>query len=311
MSYNNFNGMKEDEINKAGTKANLEKLAGEIADMNYTDFTEGTDYASLAKRYSQQGQKAMDDTIGKVAARTGGMASSYATAAGNQAYNEHMGKLEDAARALYDSQRQEKIDNLGISKSLYDINYQEKRDGVADNRYVQGIQRENADIMQGRAQETIAMMLAAGMTMADIQKKDPDLVGNSGYEVGYWDSYEKQLNAPEVDTGSLTDYEKAVIQQYNNAVGEDGEGVVDPELQEAYDKIFGFTARRVASLKEQAMAATTQEAFEEIIVQIAELDKDAADEIYEEWLKKHPQPFVSWSGQATPAGSKHDEVIFG
>ena len=66
-------------------KKRLEDLASEIADMNYTDFTKGEDYASLTKRYSQQGKKAMDDTIGKVAARTGGLASSYATAAGNQA----------------------------------------------------------------------------------------------------------------------------------------------------------------------------------------------------------------------------------
>lgn len=119
------------EEDKIGTKANLEKLASEVADMDYGKFTEGEDYAALAKRYSQQGQRAMDDTIGKVSARTGGMASSYATAAGNQAYNEHMGKLEDAARALYDSQRQEKMDSLGVSKSLYDQNYQERMDNRA------------------------------------------------------------------------------------------------------------------------------------------------------------------------------------
>ena len=122
-----FNLKKRTE-NTPGTKANLEKLAGEIADMNYSDFTKGEDYASLAKRYSQNGQKAMDDTIGKVAARTGGLASSYATAAGNQAYSSYMEKLEDAARGLYDSQRQEKIDNFGIYKSLYDQEYQESRD---------------------------------------------------------------------------------------------------------------------------------------------------------------------------------------
>ena len=127
----------KEEEKKVGTKSNLEKLAGEIADMNYTDFTKGEDFASLTKRYSQQGQKAMDDTIGKVAARTGGLASSYATAAGNQAYNDWMGNLEDAARALYDSQRQEKIDNFGISKSLYDQAYQESRDRESDTRYLE------------------------------------------------------------------------------------------------------------------------------------------------------------------------------
>lgn len=121
----------------AKKKKRLEDLAGEIADMNYTDFTKGEDYASLTKRYSQQGKKAMDDTIGKVAARTGGLASSYATAAGNQAYSGYMEKLEDAARAMYDDQRQEKIDNFGIYKSLYDQEYQQERDIESDTRYLE------------------------------------------------------------------------------------------------------------------------------------------------------------------------------
>ena len=137
-----FNKIKEE--NTPGKKANLEKLAGELADMNYKSFTESEDYASLAKRYSQYGQKAMDDTIGKVAARTGGLASSYATAAGNQAYNDYMGRLEDAARSVYDSQRQEKLDNLGVSQSLYQQNYQEKRDGVADYQWRQQFDASNS-----------------------------------------------------------------------------------------------------------------------------------------------------------------------
>ena len=108
--------------NEIGTEANLRKLATEALSMNYDDFTKGNDYASLAKRYSQQGQKAMDDTIGKVAARTGGLASSYATAAGNQAYNDWMGNLEEAARYLYDSQKQEKMNAYSIAQGIYDRN---------------------------------------------------------------------------------------------------------------------------------------------------------------------------------------------
>ena len=142
MKYKNY----LDEEEEIGTEANLKKLASEALSMNYDDFTKGTDYASLAKRYSQQGQKAMDDTIGKVAARTGGMASSYATAAGNQAYNDWMGNLEDAARSLYDSQRQEKIDNLGIAKSLYDMSYNEQREFDALPDRIDALEKEIAAI---------------------------------------------------------------------------------------------------------------------------------------------------------------------
>ena len=282
MKYKNY----LDEEEEIGTEANLKKLASEALSMNYDDFTKGTDYASLAKRYSQQGQKAMDDTIGKVAARTGGMASSYATAAGNQAYNDWMGNLEDAARSLYDSQRQEKIDNLGIAKSLYDMSYNEQRDNIADKRYLDQIQREDNEAAQGKAQETIAMMLAGGMTMADIQKQYPDLVGNSGYDEGYWNSYESQINAPEKDTGALTDYQKMVIQQYNTARGEDGTGEVPQWLQNEYEKIFG-NAPTLERMATQARNANTEAEFQSIVLQISALDQELADTLTAEWEEKN------------------------
>ena len=193
----NFSKFKDDKVNTVGTKANLEKLAGEIADMNYTDFTEGEDYASLAKRYSTQGQKAMDDTVGKVAARTGGIASSYATAAGGQAYNEYMGKLEDAARAMYDDQRQEKVDNLGISKTLYDQNYQEKRDEVADSQwraefYVSNDQwnKQYENTIKTQKFQDAQVIWSTGRTLSD--KQLADLGIDRATEAAYKTYYESQ-----------------------------------------------------------------------------------------------------------------------
>ena len=111
-----------------GSKSNIEKLAEDYVNSNYESFTEGSDYASLAKRYSDQGRKAMDDTVGQVAARTGGLASSYATVAGQQAYGDWMGRLEDAARSLYDSQMAEKANKLGVAQNMYDRGYSEFAD---------------------------------------------------------------------------------------------------------------------------------------------------------------------------------------
>ena len=112
----------------AGSMSNLERLAQDYLNSDYSSFTQGTDYASLAKRYSDQGRQAMDDTIGQMAARTGGLASAYATVAGQQAYGDWMGKLEDAARSLYDSQMAEKADKLGVAQGLYDRQYSEFKD---------------------------------------------------------------------------------------------------------------------------------------------------------------------------------------
>lgn len=111
-----------------GSKSNIEKLAEDYVNSNYTDFTKGSDYASLAKRYNNMGKQAMKDTLGQASARTGGYANSYAVGAGQQAQNSFMEKLEDAARGLYDSQMAEKANKLNVAQGIYDRNYSEFKD---------------------------------------------------------------------------------------------------------------------------------------------------------------------------------------
>lgn len=132
--------------------APLEKAAREYTGMSYDDFTKGDDYASLAKRYSENGQKAMNKMLAEIAARTGGMASSYATTAAGQTYNDYMTRLEDAARAMYEGERADAAEDLSVlrtmrdtedsrKKDLYAIAYESMQDQKADARY----EREYAD----------------------------------------------------------------------------------------------------------------------------------------------------------------------
>ncbi|MEE1050315.1 MAG: hypothetical protein U0M60_23170, partial [Clostridia bacterium] len=129
-----------------GSKEQVSQLGQDLIDMNYDDWTEGESYESLVKRYQGKGQKAMDDTIGQVAARTGGLASSYAAQAGQQAYGGWMENLENAARSLYDTERQELMDRYNIANDMYqqgqneqryidERDYQRVRDAIADQRY--------------------------------------------------------------------------------------------------------------------------------------------------------------------------------
>ena len=110
----------------------IEKLAEDYVNSNYDSFTKGKDYASLEKRYSDQGRRAMDDTVGQVAARTGGLASSYAASAGQQAYGEYMGRLEDAARGLYDSQQSERLSKLGVARDMQEYQRSEAERALGD-----------------------------------------------------------------------------------------------------------------------------------------------------------------------------------
>ena len=100
--------------------------------MNYDSFKQGSMYAGLQKSYAQQGQQAMKDTLGQVAARTGGMASSYATTAAQQSYNNYMHQLEDVARSMYNDEYSRARDKVTLAQGDYDRAYGEYRDKVTD-----------------------------------------------------------------------------------------------------------------------------------------------------------------------------------
>ena len=85
----------------------LDELAQQLMDMNYEDWTRGDQYAALAERYGQQGRMSMQDVLGQIASRTGGLASSYATSAAQQSYNDLMSQLEQAAMEMYGAERQD------------------------------------------------------------------------------------------------------------------------------------------------------------------------------------------------------------
>ncbi len=58
-------------------------------------------YQQYKDKYIQQGKMAMQDTMGQAAAMTGGYGNSYATTAGNQAYQASLQNLNDIVPELY------------------------------------------------------------------------------------------------------------------------------------------------------------------------------------------------------------------
>ena len=58
-------------------------------------------YRLYREQYTALGRKAMEDTMGRAQAMTGGYANSYAQTAGQQAYENYLGKLADAIPELY------------------------------------------------------------------------------------------------------------------------------------------------------------------------------------------------------------------
>lgn len=107
-------------------------------------------YQQYAQRYQQQGKNAMRDTMGQAAAMTGGYGSSYASTAGNQAYQSYLAQLNDVVpelyNAAYDRYAQEGQDltnqyNMAVAAENQDYGrYQDAMNAWQNNRaYAQGV----------------------------------------------------------------------------------------------------------------------------------------------------------------------------
>lgn len=110
----------------------LNALARQLTSMNYDDWTKGSQYQALAERYGQNGRLSMQDVLGQVASRTGGLASSYATTAAQQQYNQYMAQLEEVARQMYSQDRNDLLDSANLYRNLANDEYDRYRDRVSD-----------------------------------------------------------------------------------------------------------------------------------------------------------------------------------
>ena len=96
-------------------------------------------YRQYEKTYTRLGKRAMEDTVGKVSARTGGLASSYAQTAGQQAYGNYMAQLADKVPELeqqayqrYTDRADRAMEQVELLRKLEQDDYQRRRDKVKD-----------------------------------------------------------------------------------------------------------------------------------------------------------------------------------
>lgn len=86
-------------------------------------------YQQYRQQYIQGGQQAMEDTMGRAAALTGGYGSSYAATAGQQAYNDYLQGLNDKGLELYQLARNAydaEGDRLNAEYALMNDAYQDE-----------------------------------------------------------------------------------------------------------------------------------------------------------------------------------------
>lgn len=94
------------------------------------DYTQDPLYQQYAEAYTRNGKQAMNDTHAQIAARTGGLASSYAGTAAQQQYNQYMQALNDKipelyqlAYSMYNDEGNTMRNNLSMVQGLENTDY--------------------------------------------------------------------------------------------------------------------------------------------------------------------------------------------
>lgn len=200
-----------------------EDLIRQALGMNYEDWTQGEAAAALKDRYTQNGRNAMLDTLGQISARTGGLASSYASAASAQQYNEYMRLLEDAWRNAYNQERGYVIENAGLAQGVGNQEYNRWYD-------ITGLNNANRDRavgilndMLGYAYRDDDTAYSRGMTARDeARDRIASYLGNGG-SIGDLDP--ALITASGLTTPELTKLEAAYQQPvYSGYGGGSGSG---------------------------------------------------------------------------------------
>lgn len=164
-------------------------------------------YQQYRDTYTREGKKAMEDTLGQVSARTGGLASSYAGTVAQQSYNDYMTKLSDKipelrqlAYSMYQDEGDRQRQNLEMLEALEQGDYAKYADLLAqyntDRNFDYGAYRDNvSDLRYG---DEMALQKAETMAAAG---------DFSGYKaLGYTDAEIAKLKAAYQASQSLGGY---------------------------------------------------------------------------------------------------------
>lgn len=141
--------MKNQEANKVGDWTggtygqSLKDALDKIANREKFTYDLNGDalYQQYKNQYMQLGKLAMADTMGQASALTGGYGNSYASTAGNQAYQQYLSRLNDKVPDLYNLALQkyqmegdQLKDIYSMYNDQYNTEYGQYRDQVADWR---------------------------------------------------------------------------------------------------------------------------------------------------------------------------------
>ena len=183
-------------------------------------------YQQYRQSYTSGGQRAMQDTMGQIAARTGGLASSYAESAAQQTYDNYMGALANKIPELrqlayqmyldeWNGKRSELSTLQGLEQSDYD-------------RYLTDLSQYNADrsMAYGAYRDQQSDLWRALNSMTELERSDYDryLTGLSQYNTDRsmaYGAYRDQRSDLWRALNSLTGLEQTDYNRYRDQITDD------------------------------------------------------------------------------------------
>ncbi|HWQ51341.1 MAG TPA: hypothetical protein VN369_05990 [Terriglobales bacterium] len=205
----------------SGYGGNIDKLLRRYLNRDPFSYDYTTDplYQQYADQYTRLGDLAMKDTLGQVSARTGGLASTYATAASQGAYDSYMQalaakipELYSLAYSMYQDEGDRQLQNINLLRGLqsddrswegenWSRNFQTKQ--YADNQAQQTLENQwyGEQVARGIKQDALQAAMSNALSQADWQAKKEQYLktGKGGAEVANYETWFDYMTA-------LTDY---------------------------------------------------------------------------------------------------------
>ena len=195
------------------------------------DPEEDETYRRYARLYAAQGAAAMEDTMGQAASLTGGYGSSYAQAAGQQAYDRYLGELaalvpelRQAALAEYRQEGQALTDRYNMLNQQEKAAYDRWQDTVAQWQKALSEAQSSYDDVSAQDEKAYQAMLKHYADKAEQERKLSAAgakLEDSGYEA---DTGKESLSSTAADSlqravgnylkSGREDTAQALLQQY-------------------------------------------------------------------------------------------------
>lgn len=227
-------------------------------------------YQSYKQAYAQQGRLAMEDTMGQAAGLTGGYASSYGQAVGQQQYDAYLQRLGEVYPELYSMAYNRYMDEGAALQQQYDMMFAQAE---ADyEKYLDRLARE--DLAYNR--ET-----AAEKDAYNRQQKAYDRLVDMMTTMGYVPTAEELAAA-----GMSEQHKQAYLNYYNAMVPTGGRGggkKKDDEEPDAYDAAWEEARGHIDR------GASVEDVNGEIAQKVArgELDRETARQLITALTKEY------------------------